>query len=286
MTKSIYFKYNTFLKLTWTWLWLGLKKYVLHWERCNWSRVMGLLQQDRYPVESLSSNDIQLNVTNVIFTVCEFKVWRFLPKWWDNCTCFHLNLFWETLKMRQIPLLVYKKSVVIAVLTTKNDRQNDLVTFGWFGYNNSNNRNRKEELVRLFPSLTYSPSPPPFNSINLVHSVSFMLSTLLLPHTPPNFPLSFLHSFLRKPDTSDELRQRSLLLISGMGELLRAMLDFHLISPQPSSCGQACYSLSLYGTGDSLRAFAPKWLLFQECEMLRWVEKVFKMAPGAEWGRA
>lgn len=66
-----------------------------------------------------------------------------------------------------------------------------------------------------------------------------MLNVLLLSHTH-----SFVLSFSEHPDRSDVLRRRSL-LISGMGELLRDMLDLYSISLQQSSGGQACYSISL-----------------------------------------
>lgn len=78
----------------------------------------------------------------------------------------------------------------------------------------------------------------------------------LSPFTPTLLP----SLLLRHPARSDLSRPRSPLLISGMSELLRAVLDGHLISPQPSSWGPARYSLSLYGTEMQL-AFVPKWLL-------------------------
>ena len=78
-----------------------------------------------------------------------------------------------------------------------------------------------------------------------IHScISFLFSCFLLRSR-------FINTSTTVPenlDRSDVLGQRSILLISGMVELLRAMLDLRLISLQPNVRGQACYSLSLYRT--------------------------------------
>lgn len=97
---------------------------------------------------------------------------------------------------------------------------------------------------------------------NLIHLVLFILNPLL-----NSLPFHFwTTSSLSFWDTLPGLiRPRSLLLISGMGELLRAMLDLHLISLQPSCC-RLFQSLSLQDT-DAVTVCSK--LLFQQIETMR-----------------
>lgn len=111
--------------------------------------------------------------------------------------------------------------------------------------------NKNKKMLRLIPSILFLPFLLFSLSLSCIHTQPYPFSVIYTQPAPQFFALSFLNYlfsfFLRHPARIDEA---TLLLISGMGELLRAMLDLHLISLQPSSCW-LFQSLSLQDTDAS-----------------------------------